>query len=85
MLPVRAVAKIKEKAAQRAMDFQGIIDGIKRSWSFGRMTSKAVRNRVHDPTQCGTTVVTTRCTKGERKPVHAGSGLKPTTVWDDAA
>ena len=26
-----AVAKIREKAAQRAMDFQGIIDGIKRS------------------------------------------------------
>jgi hypothetical protein len=26
-----AVAKIKEKATPRAMDFQGIIDGIKRS------------------------------------------------------
>jgi hypothetical protein len=26
-----AVAKIKEKAAQRAMDLRGIIDGIKRS------------------------------------------------------
>ena len=32
------------------------------------MTSKAVRNRVHGPTQCGTTAVTMRCTKGERKP-----------------
>jgi len=30
------------------------------------MTSKAVRNRVHGPTQCGTTAVTMRCTKGER-------------------
>src|SRR5215510_3289762 len=28
----------------------------------------AVRNRVCGPTQCGTTVVTTRCTKGGCKP-----------------
>ena len=27
----------------------------------------AVRNRVRDPTQCGTSVMTTRCTKGGRK------------------
>ena len=49
------------------------------------MTSTAVRNRVHGPTQSGTTVVTTRCTKGERKTgwlsVHAGSRLKPTIFW----
>jgi hypothetical protein len=32
------------------------------------MTSKVVHNRVHGPTQCGTTAVTTRCTKGDRKP-----------------
>jgi len=37
-------------------------------WGGGVMTSKAVRNRVHGPTQCGTTAVTMRCTKGERKP-----------------
>ena len=40
----------------------------------------AVRNRVHGPTQCGTTGATTRCTKGEdktgRRPAHAGSRLK---------
>ena len=29
---------------------------------------KAVHYRVHGPTQCGTTVVTTRCTKSEGKP-----------------
>ena len=29
------------------------------------MTSKAVRNRVGGPTQSGTTVVATRCTRGE--------------------
>jgi hypothetical protein len=44
-----------------------------RIWDRGVMTSKAVRNRVHGPTQCGTTVVTTRCTKGERKPVVVGA------------
>src|SRR4029079_6641093 len=37
-------------------------------WGGGVMTSKGVRNRVHGPTQCGTTAVTMRCTKGERKP-----------------
>jgi hypothetical protein len=37
-------------------------------WGGGVMTSKVVRNRVHGPTQCGTTAVTMRCTKGERKP-----------------
>ena len=39
----------------------------------------AVRNRVHGPTQCGTTGATTRCTKGEDKPVDdqrmPGAGL----------
>ena len=43
------------------------------------MTSKAVHDRVCGPTQCGTTVVTTRCTKGEDKPVvdqqMPGAGL----------
>ena len=38
------------------------------SWGGGVMTSKAVRNRVCGPTLCGTTVVTTRCTKGGCKP-----------------
>src|ERR1700730_3212602 len=33
------------------------------------MTSKAEHYRVRGPTQSGTTVVTTRCTKGEDKPV----------------
>jgi len=33
-------------------------------WGGGVMTSTAVRNRVHGPTQSGTTVVATRCTKG---------------------
>ena len=37
-------------------------------WGGGVMTSKAVRNRVCGPTLCGTTVVTTRCTKGGCKP-----------------
>ena len=32
------------------------------------MTSKAVHDRVCGPTLCGTTVVTTRCTKGGCKP-----------------
>jgi hypothetical protein len=42
------------------------------------MTSKAVHYRVRGPTQSGTTVVATKCTKGENKPVaaHAGSRLK---------
>jgi hypothetical protein len=31
------------------------------------MTSKAVHYRVRGPTQSGTTVVATRCTKGENK------------------
>jgi len=42
-------------------------------------SSKAVHYRVCGPTQCGTTVVTTRCTKGEDKPVVGqrmpGAGL----------
>jgi hypothetical protein len=42
-------------------------------WGGGVMTSKAVRNRVHGPTQCGTTAVTTRCTKGGRKPDGVGA------------
>ena len=33
-------------------------------WGGGVITLQAVRNRVRGPTQCGTTVVTTRCTKG---------------------
>jgi hypothetical protein len=33
-------------------------------WGGGVMTSKAVRDRVCVPTQCGTTVVTTKRTKG---------------------
>src|SRR5712692_2416887 len=33
-------------------------------WGGGVMTSKAVRDRVCGPTQCGTTVVTTKRTKG---------------------
>jgi hypothetical protein len=32
------------------------------------MTSKAEHYRVRGPTQSGTTVVATRCTKGEDKP-----------------
>src|SRR5713226_2206038 len=48
-------------------------------WGGGVMTSKAVRDRVCGPTQCGTTEVTTRCTKGENKPVEGqrmpGAGL----------
>jgi hypothetical protein len=43
------------------------------------MTSKAVHYRVRGPTQCGTSVVATRCTKGENKPVvdqrMLGAGL----------
>jgi hypothetical protein len=38
------------------------------------MTSKAVHYRVCGPTQSGTTVVATRCTKGENKP---GVGQHP--------
>ncbi len=37
-------------------------------WGGGAMTSKAVHDRVCGPTLCGTTVVTTRCTKGGCKP-----------------
>jgi hypothetical protein len=48
-------------------------------WGGGIMTSKAVRYRVRGPTQSGTTVVSTRCTKGEGKPVAGermpGAGL----------
>ena len=40
----------------------------------------AVHYRVRDPTLCGTTVVTTRCTKGgdklDRRTAYAGSRLK---------
>jgi hypothetical protein len=43
------------------------------------MTSKAVHYRVRGPTQSGTTVEATRCTKGEDKPVVGqrmpGAGL----------
>src|SRR5450759_1584639 len=34
----------------------------------GPLGRSAVHYRVHGPTQCGTTVVTTRCTKGGCKP-----------------
>ena len=37
-------------------------------WGGGVPTSKAAHNRVHGPTQCGTTDVTTRCAKGGHKP-----------------
>jgi hypothetical protein len=37
-------------------------------WGGGVMTSKAVHDRVCGPTLCGTTVVTTRCTKDGCKP-----------------
>ncbi len=44
------------------------------------MTSKAVHYRVRGPTQSGTPVVATRCTKGEDKPVVGqcmpGAGLR---------
>ena len=47
------------------------------------MTSKAVHYRVRGPTQSGTTVVATRCTKGEDKPVVGqrmpGAGLSRLT------
>jgi len=58
-------------------------------WGGGVMTSKAVRNRVHGPTQCGTTAVTMRCTKGERKPdgcrCTPGAGLNRQYFGEDAA
>jgi hypothetical protein len=47
------------------------------------MTSKAEHYRVHGPTQSGTTVVATRCTKGEGKPFVGwrmpGAGLSRLT------
>src|SRR6266849_10444706 len=54
-------------------------------WGGGVMTSKAVRNRVCGPTQCGTTVVTTRRTKGGCKPDVGrrmpGAGLSCRRFW----
>ena len=48
-------------------------------WGGGRPTLQAVHCRVHGPTQCGITAVTTRCTKGGRKPIidqhMPGAGL----------
>ena len=54
--------------------------GARTSRVGGIFRLMAVRNRVCGPTQCGTTVVTTRCTKGGYKlschTAYAGSRLK---------
>jgi hypothetical protein len=69
-----AIAMAALLVAGQAIAQDITLDGVARSVSL-----KAVRNRARGPTQCGTTVVTTRCTKGGCKldigPGMPGAGL----------